>query len=197
MKVWLSGLLEPHNANLLRMIRVGMVWLLTGMMLRAGWGQQDIRPLEQTLEGRPMALRSYSADSVASYVLAGGTLVPGPIRLHTLGVFTTRSVKVKRDKIVIEGERETLVRDVDKNQVEPIDEAPMRLEVDLHGADSATVLSRLKEMLFFLIRSLRSRGCRSRWQRHCRSILGGCRLQSAVASTSTIAATGFGWILRS
>src|SRR5665213_1367393 len=131
-------------------MKLRMLGLLAGMMLvQAGWGQNDVPALEKALMGQPMALRSYSADPVASYAWVDDKLEAKPIQLHTLGVFTTRSVKLKKDKIVLEGERATLVGDAQKSHVRPTVKVPMKIEVDLRGADSAVVLPRLQEMLFF------------------------------------------------
>ena len=81
--------------------------------------------------------------------MVGDKLEAGPVKMHTLGVFTTRSVKLKEGKIVFEGARATMIRDVKKNQLGLTSKTPMKIEVDLHGADPAAVLPRLQGMLFF------------------------------------------------
>jgi TonB family protein len=132
------------------MIKLRVLWLLAGMTLvQVGWGQSDVHALEKALKGQQMALRSYSADPVASYTWVGDKLEAEPVKMHTLGVFTARSVKQQKDKIIFDGERATIIRDVKKNQVGLAGKTPMKIEVDLRGTDPAVVLPRLQEMLFF------------------------------------------------
>jgi TonB family protein len=66
-----------------------------------------------------------------------------------LGRFKTGSVSLKGSKLVLTGERYTLVRDSKKNDRQfAMGGEPMKLEIDLHGVPPMTVLPRLKEMLF-------------------------------------------------
>lgn len=123
--------------------------LITIFWVRASWAQADVKALEEALKDKQMELRSYSADPVARYKWADGNLVALPSMLHALGVFTAHSVKQKKDRIIFEGERATLVHDAEKNQILLAGKTPMKLEIDLRGADPGVVLPGLQEKLFF------------------------------------------------
>jgi TonB family protein len=118
------------------------------MVARVGWGQIDAKAIEHGLKGKPMGLRSYSAEAVARYEWKGDKLVAVPGHMFTLGVFTTRSVKLKGKTLIFEGSRGTLVRDTQANRFVRMGEAPMRLEVDLHNAPAALQSATLEKMLF-------------------------------------------------
>jgi len=110
-------------------------------------GQTDTNALEQALHGKPLGLRSYSADPVARYTWIDGKLVNGPVELHGIRAFFTDTVSKKGNKILIDGQVETLVRD--NGRLAPMGKEPMRLEIDLQGADSAAVIPQLMASLFF------------------------------------------------
>jgi TonB family protein len=124
----------------------GLVMAL--MVARLGWGQIDAKAIEHDLKGKPMGLRSYSAEAVARYEWKGDKLVAVPGHMFTLGVFTARSVKLKGNKLIFEGTRETLVRDTQKNLVVRMGETPMKLEIDLQNAPATLQLPMLEKMLF-------------------------------------------------
>ena len=131
------------------MTRLRVVWVLIAVVLgRAGWGQTDAGALERELKGKQLALRSYSAEPVAKYEWLGDKLVGVPGHVFTLGTFKVGSVWLKGGTLALIGERYTLVRDSKKNQMFAMGGAPMRLEIDLHGATPAEVVPKLKEMLF-------------------------------------------------
>jgi TonB family protein len=117
--------------------------------VRVGWAQGDVKALEDALKDKQMELRNYSADSVAQYKWVDDKLVAEPNKAHMLGEFTTHSVKLKKDKLIFEGERATLIRDSKANRLWWAGKVPMKLEVDLAGADPAIVQPRLQEMMFF------------------------------------------------
>jgi TonB family protein len=119
------------------------------LVARAGWAQIDAHAFEHELKGKPMALRSYSAEPVARYEWVNDKLALAPGHSFTLGVFTTRSVKLKGKVLVIEGSRGTLVRDVLKNVLLRTGDTKMRLEIDLHNAPTTLASSMLQTMLFF------------------------------------------------
>jgi TonB family protein len=125
---------------------VGLVFTL--LLARTGWGQIDARAVEQELKGKPMALRSYSAEPVARYQWVDDKFVVVPGHAFTLGIFTTQSVKLKGDKLIIQGTRATLMRDVPKNLLGRAGDAPMKLEIDLHNAPPTLQLPMLEKMLF-------------------------------------------------
>jgi len=109
--------------------------------------QTDAAALEAALHGKPLALRSYSADPVAKYTYVDGKLLPDPIMLHGLGAFLTDTVRQRGSKIVIEGQIETLVRD--NGRIAPMGQLPMRLEVDIQGTTLAAAIPQLQALLFF------------------------------------------------
>jgi TonB family protein len=119
------------------------------LIARMGWAQIDAHAIEHELKGKPMALRSYSAEAVARYEWVNDKLVLAPGHSFTLGVFTTRSVKLKGKVLVIEGTRGTLVRDAQKNVLVRTGDATMRLEIDLHNAPTILASPMLEKMLFF------------------------------------------------
>ncbi len=132
------------------MFKLRVIWLLVILALaKTSWAQADIRAFETSLKGKRLQLRNYSADSVAHYAWINGKLTDEPAKVHTFGTFTTRSVTLKKDGIVVEGERATIVRDMKTDRIWQTGKTPMRLEVDLHGADSAQVFPKLKAMIFF------------------------------------------------
>ena len=116
---------------------------------RVGWGQIDAHAVEQELKGKPMALRSYSAEAVARYEWVNDKFVPVSGHAFTLGVFTTRSVKLEGNALIFDGERGTIVRDAQKNLLGRTGVAPMKLEIDLHNAPATLALPILENMLFF------------------------------------------------
>lgn len=111
--------------------------------------QSDPQALEQALAGKQFVLRSYSADPVARYAWKDGGVVPDAVQLHSFGIFTPKSVKLKGSKITIQGERGTLLNDNKNNTVGLGGKAPMALEINLGGTDPAVALPRLQEALFF------------------------------------------------
>jgi hypothetical protein len=126
--------------------RVGLIAVL--LAARGASAQIDAHAIETDLKGKAMGLRSYSAEPVAKYEWVDDKFVSLPGHLSTLGVFTTRSVKLKGNALTIEGNRGTLVRDVQKNRLVRLGEAPMRLEVDLRNAPATVKSSMLEKMLF-------------------------------------------------
>ena len=96
-----------------------------------------------------MALRSYSAETVARYEWVNDKLVLVPGHSFTLGVFTTRSVKRKGNTLIFAGTRGTLVRDAEKKVLVRTGDTAMRLEIDLAKAPKTLSLPMLEKMLFF------------------------------------------------
>ncbi len=122
--------------------------LVAAMLLaRPVSAQTDASALQTALQGKPLGLRSYSADPVAKYTWVDGKLLPDPIVLHGLEAFFTDTVRQKGSKILIEGQVEPLV--LFGGKLAPMGKLPMRLEVDLQGANPAAVLPQLQALLFF------------------------------------------------
>ncbi len=109
--------------------------------------QTGVNGLQQALQGKQLELRSYSADAVAQYRWADGGLATGPVLLHGLEAFLDDTVQMKRGKIVFQGNRVTLVRH--GTDVIAMGRSPMKLVVDLQGADPAAVVPQLQMALFF------------------------------------------------
>jgi hypothetical protein len=122
---------------------LGAALLLTHPVL----GQGDVSALETALHGKPLGLRTYSADPVTTYTWLNGKLVPGAIQMHGIEAFFSDTVRQKGSKITIDGQSSILVRN--EGKLAPMGRVPMRLEVDLQGADAATVIPQLQAALFF------------------------------------------------
>ena len=130
-------------------IRMICTCILAAAMLlaRPVSGQTDAAALEAALHGKPLGLRSYSADPVVKYTWVDGKLLPDPIVLHGIEAFFTDTVRQKGSRVLIEGEVEPLV--LAGGSIHPMGKLPMRLEVDLQGANPAAVLPQLQALLFF------------------------------------------------
>jgi len=122
---------------------------VVGLVMTPAWGQTNVKALQAKLYGQHLALRNYSADAVVRYSWSGGTLSAAPVVMHGLEVFIDESVKLTKGKIIFQGKRETLVRDGYKSELAAMGKWPMRLEVDLQGADPVTVLPQLAVLIFF------------------------------------------------
>jgi hypothetical protein len=109
--------------------------------------QTDAAALEAALHGKPLGLLTYSADPVVKYTWIDGKAVPDPVLLHGMAAFFLDTVRQKGSNILIEGQSETLVRAGGK--LAPMGKVPMRLEVELQGADPAKVFPQLQAALFF------------------------------------------------
>jgi hypothetical protein len=130
-------------------IRTICTCILAAAMLLASplSAQTDATALEAVLHGKPLGLRSYAADPVVKYTWVDGKLLPDPIVLHGLGAFFPDTVRQKGSKVLIEGQVESLV--LAGGNIHPMGKLPMRLEVDLQGANPAAVLPQLQALLFF------------------------------------------------
>jgi hypothetical protein len=130
-------------------IRMICTCILAAAMLLAHpvSGQTDATALEASLHGKALGLRIYSADPVVKYTWVDGKLLSDPIVLHGLGAFFPDTVRQKGSKVLIEGQVEPLV--LAGGGIHPMGKLPMRLEVDLQGANPAAVLPQLQALLFF------------------------------------------------
>jgi hypothetical protein len=130
------------------MKKLGML-LVAGVMLlaRPVFGQASVEALETAIHGKPLGLLTYSADQVARYTWTDDKLLPAYVELHGLKAFFPDTVRLKAGKILIEGQSSTLVKNGPK--LAPMGKTPMRLEIDLEGADAAKVVPQLQAALFF------------------------------------------------
>jgi hypothetical protein len=131
---------------MLRLWRTGFTVAL--LFTRVGWAQIDVHAIEHDLKGKPMALRSYSAEPVARYEWVNDKLVPVAGHFFTLGAFTTQSVKLKGNRLIFEGTRGTIMRDAQRNILGRTGDAPMKLEIDLRSVPTTLQLPMLENMLF-------------------------------------------------
>jgi hypothetical protein len=122
--------------------------LAAGMLIgHPALGQTDLHGFEEALHGKPLGLRSYSADPVARYSWIGGKLLPASVELHGLEAFFADTVRQKGGKILIDGQSSTLVRNAGK--IAAMGRTPMTLEIDLQGANPAEVIPQLQAAIFF------------------------------------------------
>lgn len=126
-----------------------LMFALAAMMLlaRPALGQTDPTALETALHGKLFGVKGYPADPVVRYTWTQGKLLPTPVDLHGIMAFFPDTVRLKSGKLTIEGQASTLVKNGPK--LAPMGKVPMRLEIDLGGADVATVLPLLQAELFF------------------------------------------------
>jgi Gram-negative bacterial TonB protein C-terminal len=127
------------------------IWMVmvayAALLARPVVGQANVQALETAIHGKPLALLTYSADQVARYTWTDGKLLPAYVELHGVKAFFPDTVQKKGSKIVIEGQTSTLVKNAGKLAV--MGKTPMRLEIDLEGADAAAVVPQLQAALFF------------------------------------------------
>jgi hypothetical protein len=127
------------------------IWILilaaTVLLVRPALSQTDAAALETAIHGKAFGLMGYPADPVVKYTWLGSKLLPGPVDLHALMAFFPDTVRLKSGKVLIEGQSSTLVRAGQK--LAPMGKVPMRLEIDLQGANAATVFPQLQAGLFF------------------------------------------------
>jgi hypothetical protein len=123
--------------------------LVAGLVLlaRPAVGQADVQTLETAIHGKPVGLLTYSADQVARYTWIDGKLQPAYVELHGLRAFFPDTVRLKGGKVTIDGQTSTLVKNGAK--LAPMGKSPMRLEIDLQGADESKVVPQLQAALFF------------------------------------------------
>lgn len=110
-------------------------------------GQTDATAFETAIHGKAFGVKGYPGDPVVRYNWIGGKLLPGAVDLHAMMAFFPDTVRLKSGKVLIEGQSSTLVKAGPR--LAPMGKVPMRLEIDLQGADAATVFPQLQAALFF------------------------------------------------
>jgi TonB family protein len=93
-------------------------------------------------------LKGFSADDIVKFAWTSGGVLALPSEFHTLGVYTFGNAKLKGDTVELAGERSTLVRDQDGHPA-LMGEAPVTVDVALHGADPTQVLTSLKAQMTY------------------------------------------------
>jgi len=119
----------------------------TLLLARPVLAQADAAALETALHGKAFGLKGYPGDPVVKYTWLSGKLLPGPVDLHAMMAFFPDTVRLKSGKVTIDGQSSTLVKNGPKLAL--MGRVPMRLEIDLQGADAATVFPQLQAGLFF------------------------------------------------
>jgi IS1 family transposase len=165
------GNLEPNQMT--RFVRL-LPFLL--LLAKFSYAQTDaVRVLQDALKDRQLWLRNYSADRTARYEWANGTLVDKPSRLHALSIFIPRSIKYEHDKLVLEGDRATVVRDIKQNKVFFAGKVPMTLEVDLQNAAPDIVIPQNRRNYSFRIDRLQKLTCLNPMRTCCLSMSAECQ----------------------
>jgi len=114
-------------------------------------GKSAEKAFRDSLTNRLLIARGFSAETEVHYQwTAQGLEAQAPPRLRTLGSIEVASVKVKGGRIEIKGMRQTLLRKTRPGGDQEVSEgSPVVLEIELGGADAATVLPKLKDALFY------------------------------------------------
>lgn len=131
------------------MLRWLKTFLIATILIGRAGAQSTANEFESLFNGQKFALRNYSADPVDHYKWENGIVKSTPPTVRALSIFTPRSVKLTGDKIVVKGERSTLLVDRKKNQPILSGDAPMSLEIDLYSTDASIVFPLLRQSLFF------------------------------------------------
>jgi TonB family protein len=127
--------------------------ILLGTLITVGAAAQTSQQTEQALKDallkKQMYLRGFSGDAAVHWIWENGVLVLQPPQFRVLEATIPRSVKVKGNKVEIEGDRLWLYRNNDSTFALAKIDSVVRILVDLKGADMASVLPKLVDMLFF------------------------------------------------
>jgi TonB family protein len=124
-----------------------------GMMAGGALGAQTVKDGEKAFRDAVMKqevyLRDFSGDKEVRWRWDGGALAPMTPMVRTLSAVMVTSVKVKGARIEVYGERHALLRKSDTEIVVVPEKEPVRVEVDLSGADEAALLPKLAGLLFY------------------------------------------------
>ena len=130
------------------------IWVgVVAGLLTVGVGAQTAKDAEKNLRDgllkKRLFLRGFSEDSTIEWKWNGKELVEDQPKFLTLGALTVKSVKLNGEKIVIQGDRQILVRTEGRNVQFNAEIVPVTINVDLHGANVAEVLPTLPGALFY------------------------------------------------
>jgi hypothetical protein len=128
--------------------RLGLVvvWLVGGVV---AFAQTDVSAFEAGLKGKQWELRNYSDEAVVRYTWKDGKLESAQPAVRALTCFQVDSARLKGGTLQVKGRRSVVVFNSKKGARELADLEPASLEVNLDGADAATVLPNLTAELFF------------------------------------------------
>jgi len=130
------------------------IWVgVVAGLLTVGAVAQSAKDAEKNLRDalvkKQMFLRGFSDDPTIEWKWNGKDLVEDTPKFMTLGAVTIKSVKVNGEKVVIQGDRQTLVRTEGHNVQFASELVAVTINVDLHGANVAEVLPTLPGALFY------------------------------------------------
>jgi TonB family protein len=98
---------------------------------------------------KQLYLRGFSADPIVHLHWRGSGLEGDTPQTRTVGVLVAHKVMVKRESITIFASRYTVLRGGSSGFLLAAADTPVEVDVDLHGADLATVLPGLADRIFY------------------------------------------------
>lgn len=115
-------------------LKAGLVLCLC-TVLHAQQSPADLaKAIQNSIAGKPLMLRNFSADGATAYRYQDGHLQSGPPILHAFAAFIADKVEAEQDMLVITGSGTALVRDA---RTQDLKLTPARwkarLNVDLSG----------------------------------------------------------------
>jgi TonB family protein len=110
--------------------------------------KQALKEFRGQILGNKLIVRGFSDDPITTFQWTGTGLSYSDPQLHTLGVLKADSVELQANKLVISGERTTLIRDKD-GSFKLDGGAHAVIVVNLQGSAAAQVIPALKAALFF------------------------------------------------
>ena len=129
------------------------LWMLVVGLLSQVAMAQTAKDSEQSFQDailkKQRYLRGFSADPVVHLRWTGTALESDVPKLRTVGVFVAHRVTVKQSTITIDATRRTLLRGGEKGLQLTEAESPVEINVDLQGADPATALPGLADLIFY------------------------------------------------
>ena len=137
---------------LFAMKKLGLLMLILGLLTQlvvAQTPKNGEQSFRDAILKKQRYLRDFNADAEVRWRWNGAALVPSAPKAHMLGVLIADSIKIKDSKIEIRGERHTLLQNKDATLVLSKTMDTVRVEVDLAGADIASVLPKLADLLFY------------------------------------------------
>jgi len=130
-------------------ILVGVVVGLVTLGAAAQSAKDAEKNLRDALVKKQMFMRGFSEEPTIEWKWNGKELVEDTPKFMTLGGVTIKSVKLNGEKVVIQGDRQILVRTEGHNVQFTAEVLPVTINVDLHGANVAEVLPTLPGALFY------------------------------------------------
>lgn len=121
--------------------------------LAASAGAQTAKDAEKTLREslvkKQMFLRGYSADNTVKWTWDGKALVAADPAYLALSALTVKTVKLNGDHLIVQGDRQILVRTEGRNAQFSGETVPVTIDADLHGGNAVEVLPTLAATVFY------------------------------------------------